>query len=675
VTSPGRTRADLLLAIALLAGSACFLKQPPGTPERPLVVDFDIEGTQAISASDLRDHLVTQPSTHRLLVIPEPSYFDEDAFANDKRRILEYYRERGYYRTEIESAEVIPEGPARVKLHVRIKEGPPVHVVEVNVLGLEGAPDAKARLERLPLEKGDVFTIAEYDATRSLIQDALMDTGWAHAEVTQHAQIDPNLDEARVTYEATPGERYKFGSVFVAGAAAIPRARIREEAEAFAKPGTTFDASDLSRVQARVFDLGVFGGVRVSPGPADEEHKTIPTVVSVREAPFRTVRAGPEFSVQATTRWEADLMAGWSHRNWLGGLRKLNLDARAGYAWLPTLIDPQTNGFVGLASADFTQPEFFSRYLDLNVHGELERGRELAYTYYAERARLGVPFRLGRLLQFVPSINFELYQLQGDVGASTDQGQLQLATCPGQNPNRCLLSYLEQRIGVDLRDDPINTTQGAYFGISLQEGFSLGDLGATYLRVLPEARAFVNLHHGVVAAGRLRIGLIQQPSGTSVPIVALFTSGGPNFMRGYYTRKLAPSWLACPAGEGNPDGSCKVDREYFPIGGAGLIDGGLELRFPIVGQLGGAAFMDFGNVTFHVEDVLDVGKLQYAPGVGLRYKTPFGPVRLDLAYRLPINDGVESLALPQGARAFTLQDGVTHQESVWAIHLSIGEAF
>jgi translocation and assembly module TamA len=676
---PPRTGRGALLLAVLLAATGCFLFPipPSKNAERPNVTSFDIQGTHAISSKELRQHLATQESGRKYLVWPAPEEFDQDAFANDKRRILRYYQARGYYRARVDAAEVLPDGPGRVRISVHVDEGEPVRVTQVEVQGLEQAPEARAKLRRLPIQSGDVFTEAAYDEARAAVLAALTSTGWAKAEVTEHAEVDPVLNQAHITYIVKPGERYRFGGVFVAGAAAIPRARIRAEAEPVVKPGTIFDATELPKAQARVFDLGVFGGVRVAEGPADKQKRSIPVVVSVREAPFRTLRAGPGFTFQFT-RWEADATAGWSHRNWLGGLRKLNLDARAGYAWLPNLYSKiQKQGFVGLARADFTQPGMFARFVDLNLHGELEHGLEQAYDFNAERFRIGLPLRLGRLFTFVPSLNFELYQLSNAVTQpnAANTAQLTLATCPGHDPSVCLLSYFEQRIGIDLRDDPINTTRGFYFGISVQEGFSALGLGSSYLRILPEARAFVSLGGGFVLAGRGRLGFLEAlPGSSDVPIVARFTSGGPNLMRGYSTRQLAPALLACP-NQSQTVTTCTDALQYVPIGGNGLVDGSFELRFPLVGQLAGAVFLDFGAVRFVARDAFNVSSLQYAVGAGVRYKTVFGPLRVDVATRLPKADGnqptVEVLTLDPNLKT----SGTTHAYPYVTVHLSIGEAF
>jgi len=404
------------------------------------VTGVEIEGAHAISAKELIARLATQPPEHRYLVVPRAQKLDQEAFENDKRRILRHYQARGYYRARIEAADILPDGAGRVRIRIRVDEGLPARVTRVEVLGLEGAPEARARLN-LGIAPGNIFTEAAFDAGRVAILEALTRSGWAKATVEEHAQVDPALNEVRVAYTAKPGERYRFGSVFVSGAAAVPQTRIRSEAQRATNPGTIFDSSDLKEAQSRVFEMGVFGGVRVTEGPPDEKRHTIPVDVSVHEAPFRTIRAGPGFTLEGNVRWEADATLAWSHRNWLGGLRKLNLEGRVGYAWLPTVFNSTEQGFVGRLLADFTQPQILTRYLDLNLHGELERGIEQAYSFFAERFRMGVPFKLGRVVRFAPSLNFELYQIGGVPSATGEASSLLLATCPSQDPNLCLLAY------------------------------------------------------------------------------------------------------------------------------------------------------------------------------------------------------------------------------------------
>lgn len=669
-------------ALALLLAGCLNAR---GTPDRPAVKELEFEGVHQVSRSELESRIATQSSGRWFW--QEQHDLDPDALSADRKRIERYYRAEGFYDARVESVDTPRVGEGQVKVVFHVREGAAARVAEIATPGLEAAPEALARVGKLPMRAGDVFTEAGFDADRSAILKALHDTGWAKATVTQRAEVDPVANRARVTYQVSAGKRYRFGNVLVSGTAVVDRARVREEAEINVKPGAIWDQSQLSKAQGRIFDLGVFGGARVSPGIPDLKNDTIPVVVSVREAPFRTIRLGPGFGVQGSARYDVHGVASWTNRDWLGGLRKLQLETRVGYAWLPS---SNQQGPIGLASADFTQPAALGRVVDLNLHAEVELGREPAYAFWAERFRVGLPIRLLRQLTLVPSYNLEYYQVQYSGGVAPLPGQLApqlFQSCPG---NLCLLSYLEQRVALDLRDDPVNTTQGIYLGVALQEGFRLFGTGFEYLRLLPEARGFVPLPGGVVLASRLRIGILKPLGNTHgldetqlTPIVARFTSGGPDGMRGYYTNMMSPLIQV------NADPNCTAGagcaKMYLPWGGDGLLDGSVELRFPISGNLGAATFLDFGNVSLFSTDALDLAALQYAAGFGVRYKTIFGPVRVDVAGRLPTwRDG--SLRQPgmpvvlqtagsstSAPRVYT--SGVLHVEPIISVHLSVGEAF
>jgi translocation and assembly module TamA len=667
------------LAIAALLACACAA--PRGTAERPAVTGVRIEGTDALEADEVAGKLATQPSDPWWKFFwREARLFDEDAFANDQRRVVRYYQSQGYYQARVLEAEAKPDGRGRVEVVIRVEEGEPARVSRVTVEGLEDAPDAARRAGKLPLQVGDVFTEEAFDATSEALKLALGATGYPRALVTQRAEVNPQSAEARVTYtieheegavpgegptrQPGPGDRYAFGNVFVAGAGAVPRTRVREEASAVVKPGETFDVTKLDEVQARIFDLGVFGGVRVTQGPADEKRNAIPVVVSVREAPFRTVRVGPSIGVEAN-RWDVSLVAGWTHRNWLGDLRKLSFDARLGYAWLPSVFAPQEQGPVALLTGEFQQPGVLRRRVDLTARVELERGLQEGYTFTSERFRLGLPVRFGRWLSVIPSYNLELYQLdlRRSVTGEEREGTELLFQCPGG----CVLSYLEQRVTLDLRDDPIDTHKGVYASVALQEGFQFLGRGFQYLRFLPEVRGFLPLGPQVVLAGRLRLGILRATSDENPPIVARFKSGGPLFMRGYYTNRLSPVALR--------------DGDVAPVGGDRMIDGSLELRAPLAGNWAGALFADLGNVSFAALDPIALERLQYAVGAGLRYETLFGPIRIDLAVRVPTSvrpwdqPGVPIVEADAQGNVFRAEGSPLHHEPFVSVHLSLGEAF
>ncbi|HET9553829.1 MAG TPA: BamA/TamA family outer membrane protein [Anaeromyxobacteraceae bacterium] len=641
-------------ALALLLAAGCLRAR--GTPEEPVVTAVDLAGVKAVDRDDLLEKLATQPSRCRLWSCDAPR-LDPDALAVDVKRVEAYYRERGYYQAAA-SAEERPEGEGRVRVVITVREGAPVRVAELVVEGLEAAPEARKAAESLPLRQGAVFTEAGYDAGLERLKAALRATGYATAEVTEHAEVLPEEGKATVRYVVTAGRRYRFGRVFVSGAGSIPRGRVVEQAEVEAKPGDWYDERKLAEVRQRVFDMGVFGGVRVAHGTPDPERLTVPIVVTVREAPLRTVRAGPGLGFQAT-RWEADALASWTHRNFLGDLRRLQVDGRAGYAWIPDPFSRRREGEVGLIGVELTQPGAFARIADLGARVEVERSLQEGYGFDAERLKLAAPLRLAPRWTLVPSWNLEVYQLRR-VSASVTT-PVQFERCD----TVCLLSYLEQRVTWDGRDDPIATRRGLYGALSIQEGFDVAGHGYRFLRVLPEARAYLPLGADTVLAVRARAGALVPLRETSpAPIVALFTAGGATSMRGYDAQRLSPMALQ--------------DGRWVPTGGNGLLEGSLELRTSLGGDLGGALFLDAGDVSSATSQpaewrsVLDPTRLQLALGVGLRYRTPFGPLRLDVAARLPTD---WSAGVPFADRFPKVPGGSDHREPIAALHVTLGEAF
>ncbi|HEY6101222.1 MAG TPA: BamA/TamA family outer membrane protein [Anaeromyxobacter sp.] len=660
-----------LVVVLVLGAAGCV--RGVGTPQEPFVEKLEFRGVRSVDEDDLAAKLATQGPVSRTgitgVLVKELQRLDPDALQTDRRRIEAYLRERGYYQARVESVDVVPERPGLVRVVFHVKEGSPLHVTKVTVSGLDQAPDAQRKLGKLPIAPGQVFTEGAYDAARGAIQNALLTAGWASAAVTQSAVVMPEAGTAEVSYEVRAGPRFRFGPIFVAGSSGVPRDRIRQQVTGAIKTGDWWDESRLATAQQRVFELGVFGGVRVTRGTPDLARGEIPVVVAVREAPFRTLRAGPGVGFQAN-RWEAHALVGWQHRNFLGDLRRVGADLRVGYAWLPNPYSPVKAGPVALLAGDFRQPGAFTRYVDTSARLEVERGVLEAYDFFAERLKLGLPLRIAPRWTFVPSYNLEVYQLS-NTAVDTPAGGFQSTSAPVLENCRgsvCLLTYLEQRIAWDGRNDPVNTRRGLYASISVQEAFHVGGYGYRYLRAVPELRAFYPLGRHTVLALRARVGaLIPVGESGDPPIVARFMGGGALSMRGYYTSRLSPMVLQ--------------RGQWVPVGGNGLADGSLELRFDIQHNLGAAVFLDGGavasasGVPTAYQTALDPTRAQWAAGVGLRYRTPFGSLRADVAARLPESfRGDVNSRFPPVPDTFW-SDGTPHREPIVAVHIALGEAF
>ena len=218
----------------------------------------------------------------------------------------------------------------------------------------------------------------------------------------------------------------------------------------------------------------------------------------------------------------------------------------------------------------------------------------------------------------------------------------------------------------------------------VQEGFNIGGYGYRYLRLVPEARGYLPLGKRVVLAARTRVGmLVPVKEEGEPPIVARFNGGGPQSQRGYYTGRLSPMVLR--------------SGDWVPVGGNGMADGSVELRVDLSKSWGGALFVDAGNVSRPsaqpngYQPALDPTLLQWAAGLGVRYRTPFGPIRFDVGvqvptdlaggvpfeHRFPTVPSVENAGAPIYDKTGAVVGYVpgVHREPWIAFHVSVGEAF
>ncbi len=691
-----RPRHWLAALLVLALGGACATTRPPPTPDAPRVVDLDIQGTDQLSAGDIKERIVTTDTPWWEPFNPfdeGPSYLDVNAWQADLRRIKRFYQAEGYYQAEVVSNEVVPRGEGKVAVRATVQEGQPTTLATINVSGLEGltAEQRSRALQDLPLERGAIFREDDWGVSKELLRERLREMGYAEAEVGGEVRVDVDTRQAVADLQIRPGLRYRFGNIFVATDAnpqVAPR-RIIEQTQAAIRKGEWYSETALAEAQARVFGMGVFGAVKVNRGAPDREAGTVPVVVDVREAPFRSIRLGAGLGFDPA-RNELHLVGEWTNRNFLGGLRRLTVGGRVGYAFLPNLYasvfqdrDDAKDGLVLDLTTEFEQPQFLARDLRLQSSVTLERGLEQAYSFLGGRLRGGVIWQPHPDLSIFPTYNLEVYRLEGAAGADERVPPITIG-CGTRTECDIALSYLEQVVEWDRRDDRIEPHNGFFASLSLQQGGGplLGSF--EFIRVMPEMRYYASFgeEQRLTLAARLRLGTLQAPGGfEGSSIVTRFFSGGPQ-MRGFNSRRLAPQVRV-----GTKEG------ETVPVGGNGLFESSLELRYRPLQSLVFAGFYDSGFVGQESlrfgADGLFGDRHYHALGVGLRYLTVVGPIRLDIARRLNIGRALINADpdLPPEKRVFRgepscfglfkgdNQEYAGAPEGLCTFHISIGEAF
>jgi translocation and assembly module TamA len=624
----------LLLAVALLP-SACSHEQKP--PDEPVVRKLSIEGTKHVSEGALKAGIATT-ATGWWWPFAKKHYYDPFTWQTDLRRIERIYQAHGFFEARVvsNSAKPVKNG---VELTAAVREGNPTTVASFDVQGLDGLTEEQRSQVLKGVRWQGTFTDDKWGAAKATIADRLRNLGYAKASVEGRVLVDVREQVADVLVVVQTGPRYRFGAIRVHQ---DPSHRLWalwmwEQARRAIPKDAYYSEDLLAEAQRRVAGMGLFSVVKVTAGEPDPASDRIPVVVDVHEAPLRTLRVG--FGVEFDqVRDEARLIGEWSHLDFLGAMRRLTIHGEAGWAFIPnvyavarndTASGPR-NGPIGLLRTDLEQPRFFGRAsLRGKVTVSAERTLEQAYDAVGAKGATGVSWQPRSWLSLYASYNLQGYYLNGPAISSVSAAPLTLG-CVSQTAS-CfvLLSYLEQIATVDRRDSPFEPHTGYFASISFQEGG--GPLGGdfTYLRILPDVRGYLSFDDFTLGA-RLRFGELLH-TGAQSAVVTRFFSGGGVSMRGFSDRRLSPLLLApAPATQLGTSATLSL-----PIGGNGLIEGNVEARWQLTRNLIAAVFFDFGQVTTGTIGPGDLASILGAVGIGMRYRTAIGPVRIDIARRLP----------------------------------------
>lgn len=590
-------------------------------------------------------------------------FFDERTLDHDVLRLQLFYRARGFRQAEVSAETLRINGGVRVTF--QIEEGSPVRVASLDIKGEpeRGPPDL---LADLPLRVGSAFSLFAHEESRDTIAARLRNAGFPRPEVLASYFIPADSPlAAQVGFEVVPGEPVRFGDITVVGTERTPTLLVRRMLTF--GPGDVFREKELLRSQRNLYSLDVFRHAEIQVEPVSRQDTILPVTIRVLEGASRSVRLGVGLSTAECLNAEGR----WTHRNFLGGARRLELRGRISNVLAEPLagfpcFDTGTGVYGRLAgslAAEFTQPWLFSpkNAFTGGVFGE-RRGIPDVFV----RTALGAQFSLRRALSPRTSVALGYAPELTKLDAKSDVFFcVSFVACSEKEIKLIQASHWLAPVGITFRRDRSSAlftpTSGHILDVDLEYASRGTGSEFAYARAVGELRNYQSVGGGVVAAARLRSG-VARPLGRGGTAEELgvhpqkrFFAGGPNSVRGFAQARLGPKVLTVDAagvlaadtadggagctGTAINDGTCDPRPlsprlfEVRPVGGSALLEGNLELRLPLAGKnLGGAVFLDFGQVwssTFEYS----LADLAWAPGFGVRYSSPIGPVRVDLGYR------------------------------------------
>ena len=621
----------------------------------------------------------TSPPTIDLWTLPwtEWPIFDPAIFDVERERIERWYQARGFYdarvvgvKTYVGDKEVDPEeckgegSECELKLVVKLKEGKPTYIEKVEIKSDTPLPKGlMARLrEGLELRKGHKIDEYYYEADKKRLEQLLLEASYARSKVSGRVLIDRDRRTAYVEYLLEPGPPCVFGTLKVEGQLEdVPVQLILDAADI--PTGERYDQEELDDAQRSIFALNVFSSVRIE---RRGEGKVVDLVAIVQRGRNTTLSAGigmmsgtmvrpTSAQVQNVPQWDVHLSGTYENRNFLGGLRRLRIEERPRLIWRDQFpVVPEGSPDPGnILNIRFEQPSTFERRTKLVVAAGWDVGPDsfASFDRHDVQVKVGLerPFWKHKLLARI-AIAHDLFEITTE---PIDEGY-----------SSYRFPYLEQQAIVDLRDDPARPRFGAYFSLLLQESARIAGYGTwNFFRMIPDARVYLPLPWSIVFAARFMLGatFVSDQEGLKDAISARLgpqnyrlRGGGAGSNRGFLAGRLGSSLL----------------------GGTRQWEGSVELRVPIGGDFGFVLFGDVGDVSDTVGQTNVPGvpalplptfqfrQLNFATGLGLRYFSVLGAIRLDAGWRVP---GLQRIG--------TSDDGVTLGPAPSAVHFTIGEAF
>ena len=672
----------LILVWAILPAGRLQAQVPnPGGPP-PLVREVSFEGADALSSSTLQTWIATQPTRCRAFllrpfcffsdgsVITERHRLDREELPRDELRLRVTYFREGFREASVSAG--VHDHPEGVEVRFRLEEGPPTLLQELTILqNQEVLNRREIEAAGLPVE-GRPLSLDALAQGLEHLREELRAKGYLDVRIQDTIEVAAERREALVRVEIDPGARATVQRFDLVGNEEVEDETILlalhlEEGDAITTPL-------LRRSRNALHQSNLFHEANVTVTDQPDSAKVVE--VRVREAPPRLGRIGGGFS----TLEFGQLEGRFSHYNWMGGGRRLDLRAGLGNLLAPQLTDfgpfhdilPGELGGVDEApfrrptwqlSAEFQQPAFRAAEnvlaLGLFSNRRIIPGISVDEGYGAE---ISLIRRLAFRSPLSLSYRFEITSVEaGDVFFCVNHGICELSAIESLR-GRNTLSPFSLRYQTDRSDDPLGPTTGYRVRLDLEHasGATLSDF--RHNRVSGEAswyQPFAGPPRHVLA-GRVRAGWVRSQGGTADALGIAgpedgllhprkrFFAGGARSVRGFTENQLGPRILTvprqelldedgCTAGE-IADRSCDpslAPTDAFsprPIGGTSLLEANVEYRIPL-GTATLAFFVDGALVGGRLGTFIQEATGAVTPGVGARFPSPAGPIRIDLGFR------------------------------------------
>ncbi|MEO7218154.1 MAG: BamA/TamA family outer membrane protein [Gemmatimonadaceae bacterium] len=637
---------------------------------------LDFNGNHAFTDAELANAIVTTPSAwaRRYLDLPFSARrcLDEQEFANDRLRLILFYRRRGFPSVTVDTSR-IDAGHNGVRVEFNIGEGPATVLRSLTIAGLDSLSNATDVMSGLPVTVGERFDRTRIDAAIDLMTRRLRNSGYpAVSAHNSFATTDSGL-VALDTLTITPGTLTRFGRIDIS-VTPSPRKKQHISDETVRRivgidSGTIFREQALIDAQRALYQTDAYTHVAIALDSAGGSRigrdSIAPLNIALAENTMHAARLGAGYGTLDCFRATGEL----DDYNFLNGARHLTLQGRVSKIGIgrpldgaPALCpqakaDPYSGQLNYYLGATLRQPVFFGLRTVPTLTAYTSRVSE--YRVYVRTTSIGgvASLQYQRWARTPVTFGYSM-----DFGRTESQPALFCAVfnlCTAEERDRV---QKNQRLAVvnavvlhDATDDALAPTSGGIVRFEIRHASPLvfSDSGLQFNTLLGEASRYVSVGGGNVLAMRIRGGMVFSGSFRSnsgfIPPQERLYAGGPSSVRGFAQNELGAATYIAPSystvtvvdSAGHTDtyfrylGTAKP-RRVVPVGGNSLVVGNVELRLrspflPNVLQFG--LFVDAGD-DWNRGGASTFGgfHIKVTPGVQVAALTPVGPVRVVVGY-------------------------------------------
>lgn len=617
---------------------------------RLLIKKISFEGNKTFSESELKGLMATREEW-LFSFINNRGVLDRDILTNDMANLGVHYSDHGYIDSKI-GEPVILRGRDGLEIVIRIEEGPQYRVGKVEIGG-DLIRDGQQMLNQVKLTSGQIFRGSRLREDIQTLSDMYSNKGFAFVQIDPVTNVNSTDKKVDIALVITKGPPVYFNRVLVAGNTKTRDKVVRRELHAAEQE--LYSGTKISQSRNALQRTGYFEDVQLTTKKT-EQPDTVDLLVDVKEGPTGSFTIGAGYSsgdgfIFTTSVAEKNLFGLGQRLNGSFSLGSSRQDFIVSFLE-PYAYDSQVAvGFDGFNTKrefdDFDQRKlgfgvntsyplknmnfgWFGRRKPDTMKGSDELAVDSPPTIW-DYMRAGLAYDLTH--EKISGINpFAAQSIKDEQGSSLTSGV---------TPN---LSY-------DSRDHFFNPTEGTksdfsvkFAGLGGDSRFIKSDLsGKWYYPLLKDPNwggAYVLGLGGSVGYG---LGLAERASGEKdLPIFERYFLGGMNSVRGFAERSLGPTEPSCRKVRRNgvvvtnPDGTPKLTCHADVIGGDQAAVLNAEFMFPLIERYGlrGTAFFDMGQAFAASDGGFNFSDLRRSVGVGARWMSPFGPLRLELGFPL-----------------------------------------